>query len=144
MIPFSTYILFVPSFFDYAKWLGHLHVLRILCVFCHLKDKYLLFMVSLPSLTQSVISLSHCCLKGTHNLTPSLYSPTRTAQCAKELLNETRFVFFFLSCRKCALTGTSRFCLHRVKLSEKGDWHNLSRNSRVRVSLSIVFLWSYL
>lgn len=35
--------------------------------------------------------------------------------------------------RKCALTGTSRFCLHRVKLSEKGDWYNLSRNSRVRI-----------
>ncbi|KAJ7330236.1 RAB3A interacting protein [Desmophyllum pertusum] len=35
--------------------------------------------------------------------------------------------------RKCTLTGTSRFCLHRVKLSEKGDWYNLSRNSRVRI-----------
>ena len=44
------------------------------------------------------------------------------------------FYFLFCLCRKCALTGTSRFCLHRVKLSEKGDWHNLSRNSRVRVS----------
>ena len=28
----------------------------------------------------------------------------------------------------------SRPCVHRVKLSEKGDWHNLSRNSRIRVS----------
>lgn len=35
--------------------------------------------------------------------------------------------------RKCALTGTSRFCVHRVKLTEKGDWYNLSRNSRVRI-----------
>lgn len=35
--------------------------------------------------------------------------------------------------RKCSLTGTSRFCLHRVKLTEKGDWYNLSRNSRVRI-----------
>lgn len=51
-----------------------------------------------------------------------------------------RVAHCFLSfCRKCALTGTSRFCLHRVKLSEKGDWHNLSRNSRVRVSLSTFF-----
>lgn len=35
--------------------------------------------------------------------------------------------------RKCALTGMSRPCVHRVKLSEKGDWHNLSRNSRIRI-----------
>lgn len=35
--------------------------------------------------------------------------------------------------RKCALTGMSRPCFHRVKLSEKGDWYNLSRNSRVRI-----------
>ena len=42
-----------------------------------------------------------------------------------------------LPTRKCALTSMSRFCKHRVKLSEPDDWFYLSRSSRDRVSADV-------
>ncbi|KXJ15161.1 Guanine nucleotide exchange factor for Rab-3A [Exaiptasia diaphana] len=36
--------------------------------------------------------------------------------------------------RRCALTGVTRFCRHRVKLSDNQDWINICRNSRDRIA----------
>ncbi|XP_031564917.1 guanine nucleotide exchange factor for Rab-3A-like [Actinia tenebrosa] len=36
--------------------------------------------------------------------------------------------------RKCALTGTSRFCRHRVRISDNQEWLNICRSSRDRIA----------
>ncbi|EDO38302.1 predicted protein, partial [Nematostella vectensis] len=36
--------------------------------------------------------------------------------------------------RKCALTGASRFCRHRVKLADNNDWVNICKSSRDRIA----------
>ncbi|XP_020899076.1 guanine nucleotide exchange factor for Rab-3A-like [Exaiptasia diaphana] len=36
--------------------------------------------------------------------------------------------------RRCALTDATRFCRHRVKLSDNQDWINICRNSRDRIA----------
>lgn len=43
------------------------------------------------------------------------------------------FLDFFLF-RKCALSGMSRLCHHRIKLGDKGSYYYISPSSRARVT----------
>ncbi|XP_015254687.1 PREDICTED: guanine nucleotide exchange factor for Rab-3A-like [Cyprinodon variegatus] len=37
-------------------------------------------------------------------------------------------------CRKCALSGLSRVCRHRIKLGDKGSYYYISPSSRARIT----------
>uniref|UniRef100_A0AAQ5X2W8 RAB3A interacting protein (rabin3)-like 1 n=1 Tax=Amphiprion ocellaris TaxID=80972 RepID=A0AAQ5X2W8_AMPOC len=40
----------------------------------------------------------------------------------------------FSACRKCALSGMSRLCRHRIKLGDKGSYYYISPSSRARIT----------
>lgn len=45
-------------------------------------------------------------------------------------------VIFFSACRKCALSGMSRLCRHRIKLGDKESYYYISPSSRARVIIT--------
>lgn len=44
----------------------------------------------------------------------------------------------FSACRKCALSGMSRLCRHRIKLGDKGSYYYISPSSRARVAITFI------
>lgn len=102
-----------------------MHLCFLCCLFSHLECVLSLdtrvYILIKPYETQ--VMLCVCCDK-------------TKAACLRVLKLDCLISWSFSTLRKCALSGVSRLCRHRIKLGDKGSYYYISPASRARVTIA--------